>query len=267
MLEILYRIYRTLSQEEREELLKKGAEDELKYYSWSNVFSEEICMECFICETRDAFKDHIRSIYGADIKFANSKKYPPNTYYCIIIGEHCYNGEKYFNRIEYECDYCHSVVKGSIDCRFTFGDWEITNDLANQFDKYSNKKFCCHKCRDRYKAQEMALIRQNADYDESWVSRDNFVNHTIAGYIYKITKKSTGEFYIGQTVYAPIFRWGQHLKTERFDIKNILDYKFETIEIVPRSENILEREKYWIQKYYKENPSLSLNIMQTANIE
>ena len=42
------------------------------------------------------------------------------------------------------------------------------------------------------------------------------------------------------------------LKTERFPIKNITDYKFEVIEIVPKTENILEREKYYIQKFYKE---------------
>ena len=56
------------------------------------------------------------------------------------------------------------------------------------------------------------------------------------------------------------------LKTERFPIKNITDYKFEVIEIVPKTENILEREKYYIQKFYKENPEKSLNIMCTANI-
>ena len=44
------------------------------------------------------------------------------------------------------------------------------------------------------------------------------------------------------------------------------DYKFEVIEIVPKTENILEREKYYIQKFYKENPEKSLNIMCTANI-
>lgn len=89
----------------------------------------------------------------------------------------------------------------------------------------------------------------------------------IAGYIYKISKKSTGEFYIGQTIYAPVFRWGQHLKTARFPIKDITDYKFEVIEIVPKTENILEREKYYIQKYYRENPEKSLNIACTANID
>ena len=88
----------------------------------------------------------------------------------------------------------------------------------------------------------------------------------VAGYIYLITKKTTGEFYVGQTIYAPVFRWAQHLKTERFNIKGILDYQFEVIEIVPKGENILEREKYWIQKKYKENPAKSLNIMQTAGL-
>ncbi len=45
------------------------------------------------------------------------------------------------------------------------------------------------------------------------------------------------------------------------------DYIFETIEIVSKSDNILEREKYWIQKCYKEKPHKSLNIMCTANID
>ena len=64
----------------------------------------------------------------------------------------------------------------------------------------------------------------------------------------------------------PIFRWGQHLKTDRFNLNGILDYQFEVIEVVPITENILEREKYYIQKYYKENPKKSLNIMCTANV-
>lgn len=89
----------------------------------------------------------------------------------------------------------------------------------------------------------------------------------VSGYIYKITKKSTGEFYVGQTIYAPVFRWGQHLKTDRFPIKDIIDYQFEVIEIVPQSENILEREKFHIQRCYRENPEKSLNIMCTANLK
>lgn len=37
----------------------------------------------------------------------------------------------------------------------------------------------------------------------------------------------------------------------------------EVLEIVPKTENILEREKYYIQKYYMEDPERSLNIMCT----
>ena len=36
--------------------------------------------------------------------------------------------------------------------------------------------------------------------------------------------------------------------------------------LLQRTVNILEREKYFIRKYYKENPEKSLNIMCTANI-
>ena len=97
--------------------------------------------------------------------------------------------------------------------------------------------------------------------DESFITREDFKRDDIEGYIYKISKKSTGEFYIGQTKYLPIFRWGQHLKTDRFYMTGILDYQFEVIEIVPITANILEREKYYIQKYYNENPEKSLNIM------
>ena len=35
---------------------------------------------------------------------------------------------------------------------------------------------------------------------------------------------------------------------------------------MPSGGNVLEREKFFIQKYYKENPDKSLNIMCTANI-
>ena len=96
MLEILYRVYRTLSDEERTEQQKECENDDFGLgYSYSFARNEEITMDCYLCETRDEFKAHIRDVYGPDTKFANSKKFPPNTYYCIIIGEHCWNTEKY----------------------------------------------------------------------------------------------------------------------------------------------------------------------------
>ncbi len=50
------------------------------------------------------------------------------------------------------------------------------------------------------------------------------------------------------------------------NLEKILDYQFEVIEIVGKNQNILEREKYWIQKLYRENPSKSLNISCTAGL-
>ena len=131
--------------------------------------------------------------------------------------------------------------------------------------EYAEKRFCSNKCKQVYEDRERSKLRP-ADDQEFYISRDMFTEK-VSGYIYKITKKSTGEFYVGQTMYAPVFRWGQHLKTDRFPIEGIVDYQFEVIEIVPQSENILEREKYHIQRCYKENPEKSLNIMCTANLD
>ena len=83
------------------------------------------------------------------------------------------------------------------------------------------------------------LLQKELDKIENsnmWIDKSLFTENQstnkIIGYIYKITKRSTGEFYIGETTYVPIFRWGQHLLTERFNIDNIKDYIFEVIDIV-----------------------------------
>ena len=123
-------------------------------------------------------------------------------------------------------------------------------------------RFCSYECKAHFITKERSKCLADGLVDESFITREDFKRDDIAGYIYKISKKSTGEFYIGQTIYLPIFRWGQHLKTDRFDIRGLLDYQFEVIEIVPITENILEREKY-----YKENPELSLNIACTKGLE
>lgn len=268
MVEIVYRIYRKRTEEEKIEILKKN--NSLDFYienGWSSDYSEkeEIALDCLICEDREQFKEIIKENYGKDIKFRYSKNIKEGEYYCIIIGDHCWNTEKYFNRVEYECDNCHTKVKGFVNAQHTFSEWEIKTSLAND-QSYLSKKFCSARCMEQYRQIEKAKIYPDENNLDMWVTRDSFSkNH--AGYIYKITKKSTGEFYIGQTIYAPVFRWAEHLKTERFKIDNILDYQFETIEIVPFGTNILEREKFWIQKYYLENPKLSLNISNTKNVD
>lgn len=257
MLEVIYRIYQVADKEK---------EPENGCYFWGVSSNIELTMDCKICESREHFKELIREEYG-EIPFRNSKKLNTGDLYCIIIGEHCWNTERYFNRIEYTCACCGCKVTGYIDKSHRIEDYEVKNELCNQLDKYGDLRFCSHKCKEHFIQRERKKCLDEGLIDESFITKDTFRRNDIAGYIYKISKKSTGEFYIGQSIYLPIFRWGQHLKTDRFNINGILDYQFEVIEVVPITENILEREKYYIQKYYKEDPEKSLNIMCTANID
>lgn len=263
MLEILYRIYEVSSEEEREKAFHNQF-DVGGYASISKIANKEIVMDCLICESREHFKHIIRDEYGSNIRFSYSSKLQAGDLYCVIIGEHCYDTEKYFQKISFKCDNCGAQVTTYIKKFISFNDYEIRSYFYN-IDDYKDKRFCNYYCKEEYRRKEIKKLRPN-DETEYYIRRDMF-SEKCAGYIYKISKKSTGEFYIGQTVYAPVFRWGQHLKTERFTIKNITDYQFEVIEIVPAGENILEREKYYIQKYYKENPEKSLNIACTSNLD
>ena len=259
MLEILYRIYEVAD----EETAKKNIEQDTNIYLYSSESKArniELLMDCMIAESRDAFKEAIKQYWGKDTAFRYTKNMKPGQIYCIIIGEHCYNGEKYFRKTEYDCDFCGTHVTSYGGYSVTLSDSEIKYDLFNLFE-FKSKRFCCVNCKINYKTQQARTLKPDED-THFYVTRDMFTEK-ISGYIYKITKKATSEFYVGQTMYAPMFRWAEHMKTERFPISDIQDYVFEVLEIVPDGENILEREKYWIQKLYKENPSLSLNISQT----
>jgi len=247
MLEIIYRIYEVVD----------GTED--NYFS----HKKELEMDCIICDTREHFKEIIKSNFGDDIAFRYSKKLKEGDLYCIIIAEHCYNTERFFNRVTFNCDYCECKVEAYVNSFIGFSDYDIKYKFFG-ISEYLQKRFCSNRCKDLYMQKERVKLNPDGD-QEFYIQRDMFTED-ITGYIYKITKKSTEEFYIGQTQYAPIFRWGQHLKTERFPIKDIMDYKFEVVEIVSKGENILEREKHWIQKTFSENYEKSLNISNTANI-
>ena len=263
VLEVIYRIYEVADEKTAAENLDKDLNFGL-YSSTSKSQNIELLMDCVVCDDRDHFKDIIRSQYGENIAFRYSKKLKPGDLYCIIIGEHCYNTERYFNKVTFTCDCCGAKVETYFGKPIYFADYEIKHNFYG-IDKYADKRFCSNKCKQVYEDRERRNLKP-ADDQEFYINRDMFTEQ-VAGYIYKITKKSTGEFYVGQTIYAPVFRWGQHLKTDRFPIKGIVDYQFEVIEIVPKTENILEREKYHIQRCYKENPEKSLNIMCTANLD
>jgi len=258
MLEIIYRIYQV-----PEEPISSTDEIAFGFYSSASKGSNiELLMDVIVCDSRDQFKSIIRDTYG-NIPFAYSKKLQPGDMYCIIIGEHCFTTERYFNRIEFECDNCHAHVTTYYSRPIAFEDYEIRHDFYNIQD-YKYKRFCCTKCKDQYKYDEKLKLKPEDD-SEFFVTRDMFTSK-IAGYIYKITKKSTREFYVGQTKYMPMFRWAEHMKTDRFPVDNITDYLFEIIEIVSLTENLLNRETYWIQRCYNEHPELSLNISQTQQL-
>lgn len=264
MLEILYRIYEVADEETA--VKNRQINIDLGFYSsTSKMDNIELVMDVKICDSRDQFKEIIRGEWGQDIAFAYSKKkLKPGDHYCIIIGEHCYDTQRYFEKVSFTCDYCGAKVETYVKKNIGISDFTIRHDLFG-IEEYKTKRFCSDRCSFHYVAQEKARISPD-DEKEFWVTRDMFTQTNVAGYIYLITKKSTGQFYVGQTIYAPIFRWGQHLKGTRFPIQEILDYQFEVIEIVPKGENILEREKYWIQKKYLEDPEKSLNISCTANL-
>ena len=115
------------------------------------------------------------------------------------------------------------------------------------------------KFENRHIEKAIEFRQTNDDVENIWIDKDKF-SQWNCGYIYMISKKTTGEFYVGQTKYNPIFRWGQHLLTNRFKMDNIEDYVFEILEKVPSTGDLTARETYWINKKRNENPKLSLNI-------
>lgn len=262
MLEVIYRIYEVADEKTAAENAEINRD--MGLFPNSKLHNTELLMDCKVCDSRDHFKDIIRNEYGDSVAFRYSKKLKPGDVYCIIIGEHCYNTERYFNKVTMTCDCCGATIETYYGKAIYFSDYEIKQNFYN-IQEYAEKRFCSYKCKQVYEKRERQKIKPDEE-QEFYIQKDMFTEN-ISGYIYKITKKTTGEFYVGQTIYAPVFRWGQHLKTDRFPIKNIEDYIFEVIEIVPKSENILEREKYYIQKLYRENPEKSLNISCTKGIQ
>lgn len=259
MLEVLYRIYEVPSEEEKER--NRELENSFGFYSsTSKAENNELLMDCVLCETRDQFKEIIKSEYGENIGFRYSKKLKEGDLYCIIIGEHAYNAERYFSKVEYECSCCGNKVSTVLGYDVRFESYTLSNYLYNG-EEYKRMRFCSNRCMSS-KLDELKQTIKPSDEDLNfWVDKSMFNRDGIIGYIYKITKKSTDEVYIGQTKYVPIFRWGQHLKTDRFDIKNILDYQFEVIKEVHKGENILEIEKKYIKECVEEYNTKCLNVV------
>lgn len=225
------------------------------------------------CKNREHFKDIMRSMYGENIKFSNSKSVKPGDLFIIIIAEDAWDADEWLTVQEYRCAQCGKIFKTNKYNKFRLSssDLKYLSDLCSPLFKEQEAEltsvvFDCMNCRDEYykdKVKEYNKYLQSTLSDEVipsiYLSRNQLYDEWNKGYIYMITKKSTGEFYVGQTNIVPIFRWGQHLKTSRFPIENLVDYKFEVLEEVPDKHLLLNREAYWINKMHDQNPELCLN--------
>lgn len=209
-----------------------------------------------IAENKDEFKEILKDTYP-NIHFGRKKNVDLGYQYVSVIYHSKYELYK-SQMISYKCDNCGKQITTDyfnlnsclINCALWIGIGKKTDEKYN---------FCCEECKNIYeqKLKDEETSKNGDMYVDEYVDRNSF-NEYSDGYIYKITKKSTGEFYIGQTRYVPMYRWMQHLRTERFNIKNISDYIFEVIETC-HVDMLNERESHYINMY-KDNP-LSLNIM------
>lgn len=233
--------------------------------------------EVMITPSRETFKENIRALYP-NIKFANKGKLEAGDLYCIIISDNCHNAAEYLSIKEYECPHCHRIFKSNEKLLnkfyglYEFKTSRVTADVLKDLEpKIKDMCFCSRSCMLDHKTAIMSMLEEetlerhenDADFvPDTFITRYTF-DESVGGtgYIYKISKKSTHEFYVGKTSYVPIYRWGQHLLTERFNIRNINDYVFEILEVVPNKRILNEREAYWINRCRDENPALSLNII------
>ena len=261
MKEILYRIYEVSP--------KRNIEDEsddigsIFRQSYSQEYNSIIFEDCMVCESRDHFKEIIRSTYGDNIKFSASKKYDVGTKYCIIIGESAYRSQRYFARQVYECANCGVSVQTWFDNNDNIiNDYECRNELANKFKLVEGKKFCGFTCKYKHLAKLKAELTIDDD-TEFFATKEMFINGDIEGYIYKITNTVTADMYIGQSRYIPPFRWVQHLRSNRFKDINIVDLRFEVLEVVNKGINLLKREEMHIKKAIAEGGKL-LNIVHNV---
>lgn len=257
-MEIIYRIY---------EKIDKREENEYGYYDNKTIVDQNVCL----ANSREEFKQMITELYSPEpIYFANGKQRKAGDLICIIISENAYEAEKYIMVADYECATCKKKFKATQKTIGSFDNWELRNfkDVCEERYLEMEKEiiqmnFCCRKC---YYMAKDKIIKELKEYSSennlvsnTWITKDSF-SSISDGFIYMISKKSTGEFYVGQSSYVPIFRWGQHLLTERFNIRNIEDYVFEVLEVC--NKDVLNyKEAYWINRKRDENPKLSLNIM------
>lgn len=233
----------------------------------SSYFDNEISRRLIdsgyvFAENREQFKNIIKETYP-DINFGRKKNSPIGFQYCSVVYHNKYDTKK-SQIINYKCDYCRKEVYNDVfSTPYNLYNTSHYLGIGKRTDNKYN--YCSVECKEKHceELQKEEQTKNGNNYVDEFITKESFSNYSD-GFIYKISKRSTGEFYIGQTRYVPIFRWGQHLKTERFNIDKITDYLFEVIEICP-VDKLNERESHYINMY-KDNP-LNLNIMIPSDKE
>lgn len=147
------------------------------------------------------------------------------------------------------------------ECKSTFRRIDLYNDPNT---RYKGTEYCCDACKER------AYERQRFELSESMFSEAGNVPC-----IYKITNRTTGQCYIGQTIQSFTLRWWQHIKWGKTDCKfhkamqesKITDWIFEVIEIIESKDKLNDREGYWIKFYNSVNGGYNTVRMSTEDTE
>lgn len=185
---------------------------------WFDLIKDSIQAENKI-EAREKIKEEFEIDIPMRLKLKDVK--PGDLLLKLYEHNDQYFSQDFFE--EKECVLCHK--------KFTM------TEKYNLNKKFGSEKYCSIKC-------------ESIEYEKSDIYRE-YINETNP-VIYKITKISTNQVYIGQTCRSFTWRWWEHIKTQDFIIQDITDISFQIIETLPNdSDNsfILERESHWIKHY------------------
>ena len=200
----------------------KSLKNEYGYESFgqTNIIEERLIE----AENKDEVKKHLIDKYPQF--FPTNKVYEKETkdtaqfFYVIIypLWEHELNIIK---EGEWSCCVCGQKYKNKYEFK------PYVNDRV-----WGDKLFCNKDvCEKKYISDDSKLTDMPDDL--FYVKKDS------PNYIYKITEKSTGKFYIGKTRNAPFFRWWNHLTKSSSPFGAYLskttlkEWTFEVIDILP----------------------------------
>lgn len=178
--------------------------------------------------TREQAKKAVMEKSGVT-KFAKPRK-EGRTVYAYIMDSNEFFYNRFMKTIDTICFNCHTPIKGK---EKDFPTIEVAGETVH---------FCSHDCR-AATSTDLYLINKEGE----WQERET--ENGVFGYIYHIYNRKTNQHYIGQTIYAPFFRWQEHFKAGGKG--KLTDLVFETItEVRVQSQEYLNSiEAWWISKF------------------